>query len=81
MVDTGAVSNSASKRPICWLSAPAGRKVDLVNDDRIRVFVSSSMSELAPERAAVDRALKTLGIAAWLLEDDAGARPTTIQQT
>jgi hypothetical protein len=46
--------------------------VELSHDEPIRVFVSSSTVELAAERATVDRALKGLGIAAWLFEDDAG---------
>lgn len=49
--------------------------------DHIRVFVSSSMAELGPERAAVGRALQRLGIVAWLFEEDAGTRSTTTQQT
>src|SRR5262245_32326971 len=44
--------------------------------DRLRVFVSSSMEELAPERLAVKAALDELKIDAWVFERDAGARPT-----
>jgi hypothetical protein len=42
--------------------------------DRLRVFVSSSMDELAEERAAVRKALGQLKIDAWVFEVDAGAR-------
>ncbi len=46
----------------------------------LRVFVSSRMQELAPERQAVEAALDDLGVDAWLYEEDAGARPETIEQ-
>jgi len=39
------------------------------------------MVELADERVVVDRSLQRLGISAWLFEDAAGSRPTTIQET
>lgn len=45
----------------------------------LRVFVSSRMEELAPERLAVEAALEALGVDAWLFEKDAGARPTSIE--
>lgn len=41
---------------------------------RLRVFVSSSMKELAEERRAVKEALAALKVDAFVYEDDAGAR-------
>lgn len=49
--------------------------------DRLRVFVSSRMQELAPERALIRSALDELRIDGWVFEEDAGARPQTIRQT
>ena len=49
--------------------------------DRLRIFVSSRMEELAPERSAIRAALSELHVDAWVFEDDAGARSKTIQQT
>ncbi len=43
--------------------------------ERLRVFVSSRMRELAKERAAVERALEDMGVDAFVFEGDAGARP------
>src|SRR5262249_52885165 len=42
-------------------------------DQRLRVFVSSTLAELAEERAAVARAISTLGLTPVLFE--LGARP------
>ena len=39
------------------------------------------MKELSAERRVAQRALMQVGVAAWVFEEDAGARPTTIQQT
>jgi NB-ARC domain/APAF-1 helical domain len=39
------------------------------------------MQELSAERQVVKRALGLLGVAAWVFEEDAGARSTTIRQT
>ena len=39
------------------------------------------MQELATERRAIKAALAGLNIDAWIFEDDAGARPQSIQQT
>jgi len=49
--------------------------------ERLRVFVSSAMTELAPERAAIKEALEALHVDAWVFEEDAGARPTTPRET
>ena len=49
--------------------------------ERLRVFVSSRMQELAPERAAIRSALSELRMDGWVFEEDAGARPRAIQQT
>ena len=42
---------------------------------RLRVFVSSRMAELAPERKLVKEALDQLRVDAWVFEEDAEARP------
>ena len=49
--------------------------------ERLRVFVSSRMQELAPERTAMRAALSELNIDGWVFEEDAGARAQGIQQT
>jgi Domain of unknown function (DUF4062) len=49
--------------------------------ERLRIFVSSRMQELAPERAAIRVALTQLNMDGWIFEMDAGARPQGIQQT
>ncbi len=41
--------------------------------DRLRVFVSSRMEELRPERDRVRAALDELKVDAWIFERDAGA--------
>ena len=46
----------------------------------LRVFVSSKMQELAPERQALKAALDALKVDAWVFEQDAGARPESIQK-
>jgi tetratricopeptide (TPR) repeat protein len=48
---------------------------------RLRVFVSSRMLELAPERRAIGAALDFIKVDAWIFEKDAGARPDPIQAT
>jgi eukaryotic-like serine/threonine-protein kinase len=48
---------------------------------RLRVFVSSKMQELAPERQAIKAALDELKVDAWVFEQDAGARPESIEKT
>jgi hypothetical protein len=47
----------------------------------LRVFVSSSMQELAAERRLVKEALSELRIDTFVFEEDAGARETSIEQT
>jgi len=47
---------------------------------RLRVFVSSKMQELAPERQAVRAALDALKVDAWVFEHDAGAQPVSIEK-
>lgn len=49
--------------------------------ERLRVFVSSKMVELAAERRAIERALDELNIDAWTFEEDAGARPESVRET
>lgn len=48
---------------------------------RLRVFVSSKMQELAAERLAIKAALDDLKVDAWVFEQDAGARPQSIEKT
>lgn len=52
-----------------------------MDSSRLRVFVSSKMQELAPERLAIKSALDELKVDGWVFEADAGARPQTIRQT
>jgi hypothetical protein len=52
-----------------------------MDSSQLRVFVSSKMQELAPERLAIKSALEELKVDGWVFEEDAGARPQTIQQT
>jgi len=49
--------------------------------ERLRIFISASMQELAPERIAIKTALSQLNLEGWVFEMDAGARPQGIQQT
>src|SRR5580704_6756914 len=48
---------------------------------RLRVFISSRIEELAPERQAIKTALEDVGMDPWVYESDAGARPQSIQET
>src|ERR1044072_3270583 len=48
---------------------------------QLRVFVSSKMHELAPERLAIKPALEELKVDGWIFEKDADAWPQTIQET
>ena len=48
---------------------------------RLKVFISSRMEELAPERKVIKDALDALEVDAWVFEIDAGARSKTAQQT
>lgn len=52
-----------------------------MSDRRLRVFVSSRMQELAPERDAIWAALHELKMDGWVFERSAGARPQSIRQT
>lgn len=49
--------------------------------ENLRVFISSSMSELSSERKLVAKTLRDLGIASFVYEHDAGARPMGIEAT
>ena len=49
--------------------------------DKIQVFISSKMAELAEERQIIDKALDEMMVEAWVFENDAGASPGTIQET
>lgn len=48
---------------------------------RLRIFVSSKMQELAPEREIIKETLRELNIDAWLFEEDAGAQSHPIKQS
>jgi len=48
---------------------------------RVRVFISSRIEELAPERQAIKTALEDVGMDPWVYESDAGARSQSIQKT
>lgn len=48
---------------------------------RLQAFISSRMAELANERAVIKKVLDEAEIDAWAFEEDAGARPKTIQET
>ena len=48
---------------------------------RLQAFISSRMAELANERAVIKKLLDEAEIDAWVFEEDAGARPKTIQET
>src|SRR5512146_1742210 len=55
------------------LPAPAGRTIIRTPDQRLRVFVSSTLEELAVERAAARAAIEGLRLAPVMFE--LGARP------
>ncbi|HEU0132752.1 MAG TPA: DUF4062 domain-containing protein [Mycobacteriales bacterium] len=59
--------------PTVELPAPRGTHLIKTPDQRLRVFVSSTLGELADERAAVRRAVTRLRLAPVMFE--AGARP------
>ena len=61
--------------------APATKRGQVPAADALRVFISSRMTELAPERTAVRAALAAAGFAPWLYEVDAGASPGPPRQT
>ena len=47
---------------------------------RLRVFVSSKMTEPAEERMTIKTALDSLYVDAWVFEKDQGARPEGARQ-
>jgi len=47
----------------------------------LRAFISSKMQELVGERQAIKAALADMHVEAFVFEDDAGARPQTIEDT
>lgn len=53
----------------------------MTTQPQLSVFISSKMSELAPERKAVQAALSAYRLQGWLWETDAGARPEPIRST
>jgi len=63
------------------VDAPAVERGQMAAADALRVFISSRMAELAPERAAVRNVLAAAGCAPWLYEVDAGAGPGPPRQT
>ncbi len=50
-------------------------------ETRLQAFISSRMAELANERAIIKKLLDEAEVDAWMFEEDAGARPKTIQET
>lgn len=69
---------------MCTISPP-NRRVErfAVNEvyPRLRVFVSSRMDELAPERQAIRATLDDLLVHAWVYENDQGASPKSIRDS
>jgi hypothetical protein len=53
----------------------------MATQPQLSIFISSKMSELAPERRAVQAALAAFLLRGWLWETDAGARPEPIRST
>lgn len=49
--------------------------------DRLKVFISSKMTELRDVRELVGRTLKNHGVHAWVYEAQIGARPETVEET
>ena len=52
-----------------------------MSSQRLQVFVSSKMQELAAEREVIEAALAEMEIDAFVFEHDAGAQSQSIQQT
>src|SRR5690349_21228829 len=50
-------------------------------NNRLKVFVSSTMLELRDVREFVQQALDEHGIQAWVYEADGGARPDSVETT
>ncbi len=48
--------------------------------EKLKVFLSSSMIEFAPQRTQIKAALAEYDIDTWLFEEDAGARPESIEK-
>src|SRR5262245_31797540 len=72
-------ARSRSRGP-WWRTPPSSARADM-SVDRLRVFISSKMAELREERKLVKAALDDLRVDAWVFEQDAGARPDSIQHT
>lgn len=53
----------------------------MTTNQPLSLFISSKMTELAPERRAIQTALSLYRMSGWLWEDDAGARPQSIRST
>ena len=49
--------------------------------ERLKVFISSKMTELRDVREIVYKTLDEKGINAWVYENDAGARPASVRTT
>src|SRR4051812_35550223 len=48
------------------------------SESQLRVFISSKMSELRDLREVLAGHLHAKGLAAWIFEDDGGARPENV---
>ena len=62
-------------------SIKAPRSLITPSGDRLKVFISSKMAELRDVREVVSEALESNGIAAWVYENHAGARPESVEET
>ena len=71
--DSGAASTAASPPPVRVTGPLSGQTSIRTPDRRVRVFISSTLGELAPERAAAKEAVDQLRLTPVLFE--AGARP------
>jgi predicted ATPase len=69
----GAYARSDSRRVDVALSDAAEDRIIRTPDQRLRVFISSTLAELAPERAAVRAAIEQLHLTPVMFE--LGARP------
>src|SRR5690242_18945029 len=53
----------------------------MTTNQPLSLFISSKMTDLAEERCAVKTALSEYRMYGWIFEEDAGARPESIEST
>src|SRR4051812_7263031 len=70
----GRLSSPFRARPVSLDSADVARDI-ATPDRRLRVFVSSTLEELAPERGAVREAITRMRLTPVMFELGAGAHP------